>query len=621
MLRTGKAGQLKKGHNGHVGHLRDRWFVSEGFHVQYFESSTSQKRCGRFDLRNIKLVRPVADAREAVEFLVVEGRTSKSIAIAFGGVSAAERDEWLSLWTSALEAHNVHPSLVKYRSLSLADQFNNDHHDAPVLISTVRHSQKTILTPRVPAASGGAAAAARETPLGAPFDAVGSKPAQRKGLEMPPDEFMADSGPITAAVKPVAASTSNEIEEGREANIRAKEEVRKQREREIDAKREANIRAKEQKHLQKEIERTKGVVQTVEPPVPRLEGPPPDAGGEGYAPVTEEVASAAPAQVRLQRAASAEEPVELELTAYVPPTSSADLQHGGMDEPVHYVVEAGAAPAAAGEDEDEDEEALVRRVAWIKYHVKQGEVERAFELGWNGDMSLLDGEADVAPAADETGEAKTVVASEVVPTEAQAKDASGCRLVHHAISSASLEEEEEGKEVPLEEPEPFEVEVTLDTSAEPAADEPRPEVEVTLMESPETIDGGVDDAGNADGGTDFGDQGGEAYEDSDIDDEEDEDVPEQPSRAGVASMQASGEREDQGVASAETASAAPVPTGPPAAAPAPPPSGGFQAMKALQLAELEAQLGDEARFRQRARKEAAARARSQQEARSHEGGL
>ena len=88
-----------------------------------------------------------------------------------------------------------------------------------------------------------------------------------------------------------------------------------------------------------------------------------------------------------------------------------------------------------------------------------------------------------------------------------------------------------------------------------------------------------------------------------------------------ASMQASGEREDQGVASAETASAAPVPTGPPAAAPAPPPSGGFQAMKALQLAELEAQLGDEARFRQRARKEAAARARSQQEARSHEGGL
>lgn len=71
----------------------------------------------------------------------------------------------------------------------------------------------------------------------------------------------------------------------------------------------------------------------------------------------------------------------------------------------------GAAPAAAGEeDEDEDEEALVRRVAWIKYYVTQGDMEKARELGWNGDMSFLDGEADTAPAAEEAGEAKTVVA-------------------------------------------------------------------------------------------------------------------------------------------------------------------------------------------------------------------
>ena len=71
----------------------------------------------------------------------------------------------------------------------------------------------------------------------------------------------------------------------------------------------------------------------------------------------------------------------------------------------------GAAPAVAGEsDEDEDEEALVRRVAWIKFYVTQGDMEKARELGWNGDMSFLDGEPDTAPAAGEAGEAKTVVA-------------------------------------------------------------------------------------------------------------------------------------------------------------------------------------------------------------------
>lgn len=543
MLRTGKAGQLKKGQNGNVGNLRDRWFVSEGFHVQYFESSTSKKRCSRFDLRNIKLVRPVADAREAVEFLVVEGKASKSIAIAFDGLPTAEKDEWLSLWTSALESHSVHPSLLKYRSQPLADQFNNDHHDAPVLISTVRHSQNTILTPRVPAVSSSAVAAA---PI--------------KGLELPPDEFMAD--PVMAGPSP-----SNEIDERREANLQAKEEMRRQREREIDARREANIRAREQLRLQKEIERKNRIAQTVEPPAAARGGPPPDAGREDYPPATGAVASAVPAQVRLQRAASAEEPVELELAAYVPLTASADRHHDSTGGPVQN-----------------------------------------------------DG------------------ASETVPSESQAKEASACRLVQHAASSASLEydgvaqettsitdgrglEDDDASAVPIEDPEPFEVDVTLDTLVEPVAEEPRPAaVHVTLMESPEPTvehgeregDGG-DDGGSGYGGADFGDHGGEAYEDSDNDTEEDEGVPGAPSLVSVASLQASGEQEGKGTASAYTVPGASVPAAPPVAAPAPPPSGGFQAMKALQLAELEAQLEDEARSRQRARKEATARARAERE--------
>lgn len=55
-----------------------------------------------------------------------------------------------------------------------------------------------------------------------------------------------------------------------------------------------------------------------------------------------------------------------------------------------------------GEDEEEDEEGLVRRIAWIKYYVMQGELDKARELGWSGDMSFLEGDeeglSDAAPA-------------------------------------------------------------------------------------------------------------------------------------------------------------------------------------------------------------------------------
>jgi len=56
--------------------------------------------------------------------------------------------------------------------------------------------------------------------------------------------------------------------------------------------------------------------------------------------------------------------------------------------------------------DEEEEEALVRRIAWIEYYVSKGELDKARELGWSGDMSFLglneDGtpmEADAAAGA------------------------------------------------------------------------------------------------------------------------------------------------------------------------------------------------------------------------------
>jgi len=62
-----------------------------------------------------------------------------------------------------------------------------------------------------------------------------------------------------------------------------------------------------------------------------------------------------------------------------------------------------AAPTGEGDDK---EEAMVRRIAWIEYYVSKGELDKARELGWSGDMSFLglneDGtpkEADAAAGA------------------------------------------------------------------------------------------------------------------------------------------------------------------------------------------------------------------------------
>jgi len=42
-----------------------------------------------------------------------------------------------------------------------------------------------------------------------------------------------------------------------------------------------------------------------------------------------------------------------------------------------------------GDEEEEDEEEMIRRLAWIKYYVKNSATDKALELGWDGDMSFI----------------------------------------------------------------------------------------------------------------------------------------------------------------------------------------------------------------------------------------
>ena len=57
--------------------------------------------------------------------------------------------------------------------------------------------------------------------------------------------------------------------------------------------------------------------------------------------------------------------------------------------------EEAAAPATPSdvqtplEEDEEDEEEMIRRLAWIKFYVKNGETDKALELGWDGDMSFI----------------------------------------------------------------------------------------------------------------------------------------------------------------------------------------------------------------------------------------
>ena len=54
----------------------------------------------------------------------------------------------------------------------------------------------------------------------------------------------------------------------------------------------------------------------------------------------------------------------------------------------------------------------MRRIAWIEYYVSKGELDKARELGWSGDMSFLGLNDDGTPMAEAAEEAAEEPAEE-----------------------------------------------------------------------------------------------------------------------------------------------------------------------------------------------------------------
>ena len=96
---------------------------------------------------------------------------------------------------------------------------------------------------------------------------------------------------------------------------------------------------------------------------------------------------------------------------------------------------AAAAPAAVieeeeeeAEEEGEDDEEYYRRLAWIKFYIKEGETEKALELGWDGDDAFLQEEIEDEAALDDEAAQRAAEAATAAETPAAppgAAEASG----------------------------------------------------------------------------------------------------------------------------------------------------------------------------------------------------
>ena len=113
-----KEGWLHKNHAGSpfsAQHTR-RWFSSSGFNVIYYANNDKKTIKGHFDLRNVVALRPSIDkaaGKGAIEMSIAEqgSKRLKVMIIAFKGAAEAERDSWLKLWCSAVQADAVAPPL------------------------------------------------------------------------------------------------------------------------------------------------------------------------------------------------------------------------------------------------------------------------------------------------------------------------------------------------------------------------------------------------------------------------------------------------------------------------------------------------------------------------------
>ena len=186
---TSKSSYLRKNHAGApfaAGDAR-RFFVQDGFQVQYYDSDARTKRNGRFDLRNIVTLRPTADpsVTDGVELVISvngDGVATKTITVSFDDAKE-EAPMWKAMWCSAVGETAVDERLKGFRQTTLVKKFNFEHCEQPAMKPTMFNTPG-ILTPRTPGEKPAEAAVA-ETPdtprAGAPSAAPITKLGMPKG--------------------------------------------------------------------------------------------------------------------------------------------------------------------------------------------------------------------------------------------------------------------------------------------------------------------------------------------------------------------------------------------------------------------------------------------------------
>lgn len=153
------------------------------------------------------------------------------------------------------------------------------------------------------------------------------------------------------------------------------------------------------------------------------ESEPQSAVAEEVAPLPEPVEAAVPVPEPVEEpepvAEPVVEPVAVAAAAAPAPSAAAPEPEEEEEEDAYpekedpYPDKEDQYPGDGGEEEefegedDEPEEALVRRIAWIKYYVGRGELDQARDLGWNGDLSFIEGEGE----QDRTTQGATAAAS------------------------------------------------------------------------------------------------------------------------------------------------------------------------------------------------------------------
>ncbi|KAL1495680.1 hypothetical protein AB1Y20_016544 [Prymnesium parvum] len=156
---TAKEGWLRKNHKSGTWAAANarRWFVSDGFHVFYYEDNTKSSVRGHFDLRNVTSIRPSADAAapSAIDLEVAQQSTerrAKRLIISF--VTAPDdMASWLRLWCSAVHPRYVDEKLKPSADPALHAHFNTAHAEQPAPSAKLNRfsrkwSQTRVLTPR-----------------------------------------------------------------------------------------------------------------------------------------------------------------------------------------------------------------------------------------------------------------------------------------------------------------------------------------------------------------------------------------------------------------------------------------------------------------------------------------